>query len=95
MIANLTQELDLYHFNRGDKVKGAHCHLLTPHPNLWGNCTYLYGNCCELQGDCTGISGDGTGVYGDCTHLLGSLDACDISAEDRKAGVDIDDLIGG
>jgi hypothetical protein len=46
-----------------------------------------------LRGDCSGLRGDCTGLYGDCTGLRGDLDKCEITAEDRKKGIDIQELI--
>jgi hypothetical protein len=31
---------------------------------------------------------------GDCTELKGDLDLCEITDEDRKAGINIKDLVG-
>ena len=69
---------ELYHFINGNKVIGAN-------PNMIGDCTGLEGNCTWLRGDCSGL-------YGDCTGLRGNLDACDITNEERKQGIDINDL---
>ena len=40
----------------------------------------------QYWGDLTGVSGDLSGVRGD-------LDECQITGEDRKNGIDIEDLI--
>jgi hypothetical protein len=39
------------------------------------------------------VRGDLTGVRGDLSGVRGDLSKCDISAEDRKKGIDIKDLI--
>jgi len=39
-----------------------------------------------LWGDCSGITGD-------CSGLRGDLDKCEISDEDRKNGISINDLV--
>jgi hypothetical protein len=39
------------------------------------------------------MSGDCTGLYGDCTGLYGNFDDCEITEEERAAGVRIEDLI--
>jgi len=57
------------------------------HDGLWGNCTDLRGNCTDLRGDCTDLRGD-------CTGLRGDLDDCGITPEERKAGINIADLVG-
>jgi hypothetical protein len=38
--------------------------------------------------------GDLSGVIGDLSGVSGNLDDCHITAEDRKKGIDIEDLIG-
>jgi hypothetical protein len=55
---------------------------------LYGNCTGLYGNCSRLSGNCSGL-------YGDCRELMGKLDDCQITDDERSAGVNITELIGG
>jgi hypothetical protein len=39
------------------------------------------------------VSGDLTGVSGDLTGVSGDLDDCEITDQDRKNGVKIEDLI--
>lgn len=39
------------------------------------------------------LTGWHSGLRGDCTGLRGDLDACEITATDRDAGIDITDLI--
>lgn len=38
-------------------------------------------------------SGDISGLYGNCTGLSGDLDACDISNDDRRVGINITDVV--
>lgn len=52
-----------------------------PNPDLRGDCSDLWGNCTGLRGDCTGLRGD--------------LDDAELTAEERKKGVNIADLVGG
>ena len=47
----------------------------------------------ELTGWHDGLYGDCSGLRGDCTGLSGDLDKCDITADDRKNGINIKDLI--
>ena len=49
----------------------------------------LYGDCTGLRGDCTYLRGNCTYLRGDCTGLSGDIDACGITDDERKAGVDI------
>jgi len=44
-------------------------------------------------GNCDGLGGDCSGIYGDCTGTRGNLDECNISDEERKAGINIKDLV--
>ncbi len=73
---------------------------------LWGDCSELRGHCENLRGSCNGLgdvsgltgsisvlTGNCTGIWGDCTGLIGDLDSCEISEEDRDAGININDLI--
>ena len=52
----------------------------------WG---YLSG----VWGDLTEVSGNLTGVRGYLSGVSGDLDDCEITDEDRKKGISIDDLI--
>ena len=51
------------------------------------------GNLSNVSGDLTGVSGSLSGVRGNLTGVSGDLSDCAITAEDRAAGVDINDLI--
>jgi hypothetical protein len=55
----------------------------------------LTGNCSRLSGNCSGLSGNCSGLSGDCTELSGNLDDCQITDDERSAGVNITELIGG
>lgn len=56
----------------------------------------LYGTIdANAKGDWSGMVGDCTGIFGDATNLKGNLDLCDISAQERQAGVDIKTLVAG
>ena len=46
-----------------------------------------------VSGNLSNVSGDLTGVSGNLTDVRGDLSDCAITAEDRAAGVDINDLI--
>ena len=46
-----------------------------------------------ITGDLSNVSGNLTGVRGDLTGVSGDLDLCEITEEERAAGVNINDLI--
>jgi hypothetical protein len=49
----------------------------------------LRGDVTGLWGDVSRLRGDVTGLWGDATGLRGDIDDCDITQEDRDAGVHI------
>ena len=58
-----------------------------------GDLTGVRGDLTEVSGNLSGVRGDLTGVRGDLTGARGDLDECQITGEDRKNGIDIEDLI--
>ena len=52
-----------------------------------------WGDLSGVRGDLTGVRGDLTEVSGNLTGVRGDLDECQITGEDRKNGIDIEDLI--
>ena len=78
---NLTRELvrELYHYAGGIRVSG-------PPPDLTGNVT-------DLSGDVSGLRGDVTSLRGDATGLTGNVTACELTAQERAAGVSVESLI--
>jgi hypothetical protein len=79
---------DVYHFVDGVRVEGA--------PDaVWGDISYVSGDLTGVSGYLIGVSGNLTGVSGDLTGVSGNIDACGLTDEDRRRGVDIEDLIGG
>ena len=60
--------------------------------DLSGDCSDLSGDCSGLYGNCSGLSGDCSRLSGDCSGLYGDFDACEISPEERAAGVKLRDL---
>jgi hypothetical protein len=71
-------ENTLYYINEHGEIKK------NP-PGLTGNTSGLFGNA-------TGIQGDATGIIGLCSYIGGNLDCGEISEEDRKRTVSIDEL---
>ena len=53
----------------------------------------LTGDLSGLRGAVSGLRGDSTGLTGDATGLTGDIDQALLTQEDRKAGVNISDLI--
>ena len=48
----------------------------------------------DLRGEISDeLRGEITGFYGDATGITGNLDKCELTDEERKAGVDICDLV--
>ena len=55
----------------------------------------LYGNISGLYGEISnGLSGNITGFCGSCTSIVGNIDDCELTEEEREAGINIEDLIG-
>ena len=54
---------------------------------VYGDISGVYG---VISGD---LYGDITGVYGPATSCIGDIDICELTEEERKNGVNIDDLI--
>lgn len=83
-----------YHFfyRNGKKVTGTHKYLSGCFNFIIGDCTNIYGKC-TLDGDVSNIRGDITGIYGDASTLSGDLDQCEITEEERKAGLYIEDIL--
>ena len=74
-------ENKLYHYMNTELIEGKN-------PEMRGDCSYLRGNCSGLSGDCSNLSGD-------CSGLSGDFDDCKLSEEERKNGININDLIEG
>ena len=89
----LTKTSSLYHVINGSRVDGPHSDLRGDCSDLRGDCSGLSGNCSDLRGDCSGLRGDCSGLYGNCTGLSGDLDECELTDEERAAGVDIKELV--
>jgi hypothetical protein len=52
------------------------------------------GDLTDVRGDLIGVWGDLTGVRGDLTEVYGDADRCELTDDDRRNGIDINDLIG-
>ena len=53
----------------------------------------ISGNLSDISGDLTGISGNLTGISGNLSDIRGNLTDCEITAEERAAGIKIEELI--
>ena len=58
-----------------------------------GDLTDVGGDLSRVWGDLTYVGGDLTGVLGELTGVRGYLDDCEITQEDRRAGIHISELI--
>ena len=47
----------------------------------------------SIWGYVSGIRGYVSGIWGDVSGIWGDLDLCEITVEDRKVGIKIEDLI--
>ena len=68
-----------YYFKEGVKVLGVH--------------EKISGNVSGIRGNVSSISGDVSGIYGNVSEIRGNLDECEITPEEREAGVNIADLL--
>lgn len=46
-----------------------------------------------MEGDCSELRGNCSGLKGDCSGFRGDLDECEITDEDRKNGIRLEDLL--
>ena len=61
--------------------------------DIRGDLTYIRGDLTYITGDLTDITGDLTGIRGNLTGITGDIDDCEITAEERVAGISVEDLI--
>ena len=79
-------ESDRHHFVDGERIEGTHSRIT-------GNVFNISGDVSGISGDVSGIYGDVSGIYGSITGICGNLDDCDLSSEDRKKRININDLL--
>jgi len=72
-------ENEIYHYVYGVKISG--------------DVSGISGDVSGISGDVSGISGDVSGISGNVSGIIGNVDLCEITDEERKNGVDINDLI--
>ena len=68
-----------YYFKEGVTVLGVH--------------EKISGDVSDISGDVSDISGDVSGIYGNVSGIYGNLDDCELTPEEREAGVNISDLM--
>ena len=76
----------IHHYVDGKKIEGAP-------PCVSGNLDGVWGNLTGVRGNLDGVWGNLADVRGDLTGVRGDLDDCELTPEDRAAGVDIQMLI--
>jgi hypothetical protein len=67
--------------------------VIGTHLNLWGNVSGLWGNVSGLWGDVSDLRGNASNLIGDVSGLRGDFDDCDITDDERLAGMNVDDLV--
>lgn len=86
-------EQNIYYIKDGVRVHGAP-------PTVCGNLAYISGDLSDIRGDLSGVSGNLSGVSGnltdisgDLTDISGNIDDCEITDQEREAGISVEDLI--
>jgi hypothetical protein len=69
----------IFFYRNGEKVYGVKNTITGDITNVWG--------------DSTNVRGLMTGIYGDLTDIDGNVDTCELTAEERAAGVNISSLV--
>ena len=70
---------EIWHFKNGKKISGCH--------------DRIFGDVSGISGDVSRISGNVSGISGDATNVTGNIEDCEITEEERKKGVRLNDLI--
>ena len=79
---------EIYYYKNDIKIIIDRNNISTYPSELSGNISSgLYGNISRLYGNISGI-------YGNISGISGNIDNCEITDEERKKGIDINDLIG-
>lgn len=82
----------LYHIKNGKLILGKNEYMIGDCAFLKGDCTFLRGECSNMWGEIM-VRGDCTNIIGNCNMIHGDLDRCEITDEERKKGINIQDLI--
>ena len=87
-------EMELYWIDdKGDRHKGCPAGITGNVSWLTGNVSWIRGDVSWIRGDVSGLTGNVSGLTGNVSGLTGDVDDCEISEEERKNGIDIEDLI--
>ena len=70
---------EIYYYNGSKKIIGIHSNIT--------------GNASGIRGDVSDIRGDVSGIRGDVNGITGNIDMCEITEEERKEGIKIEDLL--
>ena len=73
------KNLEKFYFVDGKKIQG------TPES--------VRGDLSGVWGDLSGVWGDLSGVRGDLSGVRGDIDDCELTDEDRKNGINIENLV--
>jgi hypothetical protein len=60
---------------------------------VWGDLTNVWGDLTGVVGNLTDVVGNLSGVWGDLTDVVGDLSDCGLTDNDRRRGVNVEDLI--
>ena len=94
MQKNLTKvDSNVYYFKDGVRVSGVNDRISGNVSGIYGDVSGIYGDVLGIYGDVLGIYGNVSGIYGDVSGISGNLDDCEITEEERKEGININDLI--
>ena len=86
-------EMKVWHVKDGKKVEGVRSGIRGDVSDISGYVSYIRGDVSGISGYVTDISGDVSGIRGDVSGIRGDVDECKITAEERKKGINIKDLI--
>ena len=84
---------NIFHYVDGLRVDGAPYDVSGDLSGVWGDLTDVSGDLYDVRGNLTGVWGNLSGVRGNLTGVWGDLDKCEITDEERKEGIDIEDLV--
>ena len=82
-----------YYFVNGEKREDVPSGIRGDLSGVRGDLSNVRGDLFGIRGALSGIRGDLSGVWGDLSNVRGDLDACEITAAERAAGVIVSDLI--
>ena len=80
------EAVSVWYFVDGKRIDGKPT-------NISGNLSNIRGDLSGVSGNLSNIWGNLSGVSGDLSGVSGNLSDCDISEEERKAGINVADLI--